>query len=141
MRNQSSDNGKDRNRKGCDIGYALAANSREEVSSVDTCTIAAPDVTTAFAVPDPNSPSQGGRFFQVRWSSRSPCQTDHPAYFGLAKVYFGQPFQPSTFRTLRGALNIVNARFWCSCGSLDLPLHAFQFAPLYFHVLAVDARL
>jgi hypothetical protein len=30
-----------KNGKGCDIGYAPAANSCEEVNSVDTCTVAA----------------------------------------------------------------------------------------------------
>ena len=34
---------------------------------MDACTIAALDVITAFAVPNPNSPSLSGRFFQV-WS-------------------------------------------------------------------------
>ncbi len=49
--------------KGCDFGYALAANSREGVGSVDTCTLAAPDVITAFAVPNPSYPSQGTPVF------------------------------------------------------------------------------
>ena len=46
------------NRKGCDIGYAPAMCSCERAYSVDTCTVAALDVITAFAVPNPNSPSQ-----------------------------------------------------------------------------------
>jgi hypothetical protein len=41
------------NRKGCDIGYGLAANSCEGVNSVDTCTVTALDAITAFAVPNP----------------------------------------------------------------------------------------
>jgi len=41
------------NRKGCDIGYGLAANSCERVNSVDTCTVTALDAITAFAVPNP----------------------------------------------------------------------------------------
>jgi len=49
--------------KGCDFGYALAANSCEGVGSVDTCTIAAPDAITAFAVPNPSHPSQGKPVF------------------------------------------------------------------------------
>jgi hypothetical protein len=44
-----------KNRKGYDIGYALAANSCEGVSDVESCTVIAPDATTAFAVPNPNS--------------------------------------------------------------------------------------
>ncbi len=42
-----------RNGKGRDIGYALAANSCEGVYSVESCTITALDVISAFAVPDP----------------------------------------------------------------------------------------
>ena len=38
--------------KGCDFGYALADNSCEGVPGVEACTVAAHDVTTAFAVPD-----------------------------------------------------------------------------------------
>jgi hypothetical protein len=49
--------------KGCDIGYAPATSSCEEASSVDTCTIAALDVITAFAVPNPNCPSQDQSVF------------------------------------------------------------------------------
>src|SRR5947209_5828655 len=43
-----------RNRKGCDIGYALAVGSCEKANSEDACTIAALDAITAFAVPNPN---------------------------------------------------------------------------------------
>ena len=51
--------------KGCDIGYALAANSCEGANSVETCTVTALDAITAFAVPNPNFSSQSGRFFRV----------------------------------------------------------------------------
>ena len=51
--------------KGCDFGYALATHSCEGVGSVDTCTIAAPDAITAFAIPNPNCSSQSRRFFRV----------------------------------------------------------------------------
>ena len=51
--------------KGCDIGYALAIRSCEGVDSVEACTVTALDATTAFAVPNPNCPSQSRRFFQV----------------------------------------------------------------------------
>ena len=54
-----------KNRKGCDIGYALAANSCEGVNSVETCTITALDAITAFAVSNPNGASQNRRFFRV----------------------------------------------------------------------------
>jgi hypothetical protein len=46
------------NRKGRDIGYALATSFCEEANSVDACTVTTPDVTTAFAVPNPNYSSQ-----------------------------------------------------------------------------------
>jgi len=72
------------NREGCDIGYVLAANSCEGVGSVDACTIAAPDVITAFAVPSPDGTSQRCRFFRVWASAGSPRRANHPAYFGLA---------------------------------------------------------
>jgi hypothetical protein len=85
-----------RNRKGCDIGYALATSSCEEANSVDACTVAALDAITAFAVPDPNFSSQISRFFRVWVLSGLPRLADHSAYFGLAKFYLSQPFQPST---------------------------------------------
>jgi len=39
--------------KGRDIGYALAVNSCEGAGDVESCTITAFDVITAFAVPYP----------------------------------------------------------------------------------------
>jgi len=100
--------------KGCDIGYALAVNSCEGVTSVDACTVTAFDAITAFAVPNPNCPSQSRWFFQVWLLLRLPRRADHPAYFGLAKFYLSQPFQPSTNVTLESCLKIVNALFQCS---------------------------
>jgi hypothetical protein len=74
------------NRKGRDIGYALAASFCEEANSVEACTVTAPDAITAFAVPNPNCPSQSRRFFQVWLPFRSPVQAYRPAYFGLANL-------------------------------------------------------
>jgi hypothetical protein len=51
------------NGKGCDIGYAPATSSCEEANSVDTCTVAALDAITAFAVPNPNCSSQSQSVF------------------------------------------------------------------------------
>jgi hypothetical protein len=82
--------------KGCDIGYALDINSCEGVNSVEACTVTALDAITAFAVPNPNCPSLGRRFFQVGLLIGSPRRADLSAYFGLAKFYLSQPFQPST---------------------------------------------
>ena len=72
--------------KGCDIGYALAASSREEANSVDACTVTALDAIAAFAVPNPNCPSQSRRFFQVWLLFGFPRRADHSAYFGLTKL-------------------------------------------------------
>jgi hypothetical protein len=51
------------NRKGRDIGYAPAVCSCEGANSVDTCTVAALDAITAFAVPNPNCSSQSQSVF------------------------------------------------------------------------------
>jgi len=65
------------NSKGCDIGYALAISSCEGANSVDACTVTALDAITAFAVPNPNCPSQEQSVFsglaanQVALVSRS----------------------------------------------------------------------
>ena len=42
-----------KNRKGCDIGYALVAASCEGANNVGARTVTALDAITAFAVPDP----------------------------------------------------------------------------------------
>jgi hypothetical protein len=59
--------------KGRDLGYALAARSCEEANSVEACTITAPDVITAFAVPNPDHSSQSCRFFRVWLPSKLPA--------------------------------------------------------------------
>ena len=102
------------NGKGCDFGYALAISSCERAHSVEACTVTALDAITAFAVPNPNYPSQGRRFFQVWLLIGSPLRADHSAYFGLAKFYLSQPFQPSTRATLEIYSTIVNAPFRCN---------------------------
>jgi hypothetical protein len=53
----------EKNRKGRDIGYALAASSCEGANNVETCTVTTPDVITAFAVPNPNCSSQNQSVF------------------------------------------------------------------------------
>ncbi len=80
---------------------------------MEACTVTALDAITAFAVPNPNCSSQSRRFFQVWLLFGLPRRADHPAYFGLAKFYLSQPFQPSTNATLEICLKIVNARFQC----------------------------
>jgi hypothetical protein len=81
---------------------------------VEACTVTALDAITAFAVPNPNCPSQSRRFFQVWLLFGSPRRADHSAYFGLAKFYLSQPFQPSTEATLENCSRIVNAPFRCN---------------------------
>ena len=80
---------------------------------MEACTVTALDAITAFAVPNPNCSSQSRRFFQVWLLFGLPRRADHPAYFGLAKFYLTQPFQPSTNATLEICSMIVNARFQC----------------------------
>ena len=80
---------------------------------MDACTVAAFDAITAFAVPDPNYPSQSSRFFQVWPLFRSPFRANRSAYFGSAKVYLSQPFRPSTRVKLNSYEQIVNAAFQC----------------------------
>ena len=76
-----------RNSKGCDIGYALAANSCEGANCVDACTVTAFDATTAFAVPDPDLPLAGlVGFFGSGYSADHSTEPDHPVYFGSATV-------------------------------------------------------
>jgi hypothetical protein len=101
------------NKKNRDIGYALAANSCERVSDVDTCTVAVPDAISAFAVPNPGVSSQIRRFFRVWPWSESPRPTYHPAYFGLATIL--KPTLSAIDRTKTSAFcEVVNARFLCN---------------------------
>jgi hypothetical protein len=77
------------NSKGCDIGYALAANSCEGVNNVDACTVTALDATTAFAVPDPNRfLAEPVGFFGSECASNRFAAPDHPVYFGSTTFYF-----------------------------------------------------
>ena len=77
------------NSKGCDIGYALAANSCEGVNNVDACTVTALDATTAFAVPYPNLLlAEPVGFFGSGCASNYFAAPGHPVYFGSATVYF-----------------------------------------------------
>jgi len=80
---------------------------------VDARTVTAFDVITAFAVPNPSVPSQGGWFFQVWVLHKLPCRAAHSAYFGLAKFYLSQPFWPSTRAKLNSLTQNVNALFRC----------------------------
>jgi hypothetical protein len=59
---------------------------------VEACTVTAFDVITAFAVPNPNCPSQSRRFFPVWLLFGLPRRADHSAYFGLASFNLANPF-------------------------------------------------
>jgi hypothetical protein len=83
-----------RNSKGCDIGYALAANSCEGASNVDACTVTALDATTAFAVPDPDLLlAELVGFFGSGYSANHFTESSHSVYFGSANCLgFADPF-------------------------------------------------
>ena len=100
--------------KGCDIGYALAISSCEEANSVEACTVTALDAITAFAVPNPNYPSQSRRFFQVWLLFGLPRQADHSAYFGLTKGLILPTLSAVDEATVESCPNIVNAHFQCN---------------------------
>jgi hypothetical protein len=112
--------------KGCDIGYALAADSCEGANSVETCTVTALDAITAFAVPNPNCLSQVQSVFSGLAARPVSLGADHSAYFGLAKFYLSQPFQPSTGVKVRICLGIVNDIFRCNCALAGCENAEFQ---------------
>jgi hypothetical protein len=80
------------NSKGCDIGYVPAASSCEEANSVDTCTVAALDVITAFAVPNPNCPSQDRSVFSGLVALQVALLSRSPSLLRTGKFYFANPF-------------------------------------------------
>src|SRR5579864_2137809 len=90
----------------------LSAPARER-NNVDACTVAALDAITAFAVPNPNCPSQSRRFFQVQSPCRSPRPADHSVYFGLAQYYCANPFDRRRCKVTRVTIK-VNANYWCN---------------------------
>src|SRR5271167_4607599 len=71
-----------------------------ELGSVETCTIAAPDAITAFAVPNPGGLSQGCRFFRVWRSLRVAPPNRSPSLLWTGYCLGSQAFQPSTGLTL-----------------------------------------
>ncbi len=84
-------------KKGCGLGYALAANSCEGVSSLDACTVAAPDAITAFAVPKPQLLLAGQLVFSGLVAQRVTSSSESPSLLRTGQYYLDQPFQPSTF--------------------------------------------
>ena len=95
--------------KGCDIGYALAASSCEGAYSVDACTVTALDAITAFAIPNPGSPSQSQPVFSGLVALQVALLSGSLSLLRTDKFYFVKSFQPSTWNKLNSCLNGVNA--------------------------------
>ena len=99
----------DGNRKGCDIGYAPAISSCEEANSVEARTVAALDVITAFAVPNPNCPSQAQSVFSGL-VTLSGCPLEQITQLTSDwQILLSQPFQPSTCVNLNNCFSDVNS--------------------------------
>jgi hypothetical protein len=78
--------------KGCDVGYALAANSCEGAYSVDACTITALDAITAFAIPNPNCSSQSQSVFSGLVAPQVALLSGSLSLLRTDKFYFANPF-------------------------------------------------
>jgi|SRR6266496_1987357 len=109
--NYESATGNATNRKGCDIGYALAASSCEGANSVETCTVTALDAITAFAVPNPNCSSQSQSVFSGQVALQVALLSRSPSLLRTGKFYLSQPFQPSTCAKLNSCFIDVNGSF------------------------------
>ena len=81
-----------KNRKGCDIGYALAASSCEGADSVDACTVTALDAIAAFASQTPAPPRRVSRFFRVWLPVQVTLTSRSLSLLRTGKVYFANPF-------------------------------------------------
>ena len=80
------------NRKGCDIGYALAVSSCEGVNSVDACTVTALDAITAFAVPNPGGILAEQSVFSGLVAPRVTSMSGSPSLLQISYLLGGQPF-------------------------------------------------
>ncbi len=108
--------------KGRDLGYTLAASSCEGASCVEYAPSRPLMRSLLSQFQTPTTPRRAVGFFGSGCSLSRPSRTDHPAYFGLANVYFGQPFQPSTGAKVNTSWIIVNADYWCKLLRKKLPL-------------------
>ena len=99
--------------KGRDLGYTLAASSCEGANCVEYAPSRPLMRSLLSQFQTPTTPRRAVGFFGSGCSLGRPSRTDHPAYFGLANVYFSQPFQPSTGAKVNTSLIIVNAAYWC----------------------------
>jgi len=78
--------------KGCDIGYAPVASSCEGANVVDTCTVTALDVITAFAVPNPNCSSQKQSVFSGLVTLRVAPPSRSLSLLRTGSFYLANPF-------------------------------------------------
>jgi hypothetical protein len=76
------------NRKGRDIGYALAASSCEGANNVETCTVTTPDAITVFTVPNPNCSSQNQSVFSGLAAAQVALFSESPSLLRLGNVLF-----------------------------------------------------
>jgi hypothetical protein len=75
------------NGKGCDFGYALAANSCEGANSVEACTVTALERSPLSRVPNPGwHLAVQSVFSGLAVVSGCPDRTDPPAYFRAATL-------------------------------------------------------
>jgi hypothetical protein len=97
---------------------------------VDACTVTAPDVITAFAVPNPNCPSQDQSVFSGLVALRVAPPSLSPSLLRISQRFiFGQPFQPSTGVTLNAMAQNVNAAFRCKPENIfggELPMQSAE---------------
>ena len=103
------------NRKGCDFGYALAANSCEGANNVDACTVTALDAITAFAVPSPNGRLAAPSVFSGLEVQQVAPPNPSPSLLQVSYFYVCQPFSAVDMGDTNRAISIVNAQDWCKC--------------------------
>ncbi len=86
----------------------------ERAFSVDTCTVAALDAITAFAIPNPSSSSQSQPVFSGLVALQVTLLSRSLSLLRTGKVLFRQFFQPSTPATLNSCFLAVNANLRAS---------------------------
>jgi hypothetical protein len=105
-----------KNRKGRDIGYALAVGSCEKAHGEDACTIAALDATTVFAVPNPNRNLAALSVFSGLVTLRIASATLVTQPYRKPGYVRQIPFRPSTEVRLLRASYRVNCEYCGNCG-------------------------
>jgi len=118
--------------------YRIKPALARELNSVETCTITALDVITAFAVPNPNCPSQSRRFFRVRLPAGLPHRAGSPGLLQTGQVLIwanlfaissASPWCNSRSCAMRrtNSTSVQSRLAWWGCNSMashaHLPLH------------------